>query len=399
VKTPRRVLIVHDYQGVAGGAEIVVQDLRRALLARGIDARLLASTARATLPEHAADYTFPGTTGPARALPEVTNPGAVAALRRALRTFDPDVVHLGMFLTQASPAILPLLRRRPALWWANEYRGICPTGTRLLPDRRRCPHEPGRVCVREGCVSVRGLLPRAVQRMLLRRWASAIDRTLTPSRATADEFEAQGWSVDAVVPHWVPAPPVRRALHATPVVAFAGRLDVTKGVDVLLRAFTSATAGTPEARLWILGEGPDGPRLRSLARDLGIEARTEFAGASTRDEVQRRLAAAWVQCVPSIWSEPFGLVVIEAQRRGTPVLASAVGALPELIQEGETGFLVAPDDPGALAGALRRVLGGEVDLAAVGDAGRRRADKWHSEEALMPDLLDHYTSIIRSPVA
>ena len=399
MRTPRRVLIVHDYQGVAGGAEIFVQDLRQALLARGIDARILASTARASHPDHAADFTFPGTTGPARAIPEMINPGAVAALQRALRTFDPDVVHLSMFLTQASPAILPLLRRRPTLWWANEYRSICPTGTRLLPDRRRCAHEPGRVCAREGCLSMRGLVPRAVQLTLLRRWGSAIDRTLTPSRAMADEFEARGWSVDAVLPHWVPAPSVQRALSPTPVVAFAGRLDVTKGVDVLLPAFAGAIKGMPEARLLVLGDGPGGPTAHSLARELGIEGRTEFAGASTREEVQRRLAAAWVQCVPSIWKEPFGLVVIEAQRRGTPVLASAVGAFPELIQEGETGFLVPPDDPGALEGALLRMLGGGVDLAALGDAGRRRADARYSEEAVMPDLLDHYASIIRSPVA
>ncbi len=399
MRTLRRVLIVHDYQGVAGGAEIVVQDLRRALRARGIEARLLASTARASHPDHAADFTFPGTTGAARALPEMTNPGAILALRRALHAFDPDVVHLSMFLTQASPAILPLLRSRPTLWWANEYRSICPAGTRLLPDRRRCPHEPGRVCVREGCMSVRGLVPRVVQLVLLRRWASAIDRTLTPSRAMADEFEARGWSVDAVLPHWVPAPAVHRALSPTPVVAFAGRLDVTKGVDVLLRAFATAAEGRPEARLWILGEGPAGPMLRSLARELAIEGRIEFFGALTREAVQRKLTAAWVQCVPSIWGEPFGLVAIEAQRRGTPVLASAVGALPELIKEGETGYLVDPDDPGALARALERVLGGDIDLAAVGDAGRRWADAQYGEDAVVPDLLDHYTSIIRSPGA
>ncbi len=396
---PRRVLIIHDYQGADGGAEIVVQDLRRALRSRGIDARLMASTARSSRFDEAADFPFPGTLGLARALPEVVNPGAVVALRRALRAFDPEVVHLSMFLTQASPAILPLLRGRATLWWANEYRSICPTGTRLLPDRTLCTHDAGPVCVREGCMSVRGFLPRALQLSLLRRWASAIDRILTPSQAMTNEFVDRGCRVDATLPHWVPAPTAIRDLDSAPVAAFAGRLHPTKGIDVLLRAFARATVDLPEARLWIAGEGPEEPRLQALATQLGIGDRTAFLGALTRAGVERRLARAWVQCVPSVWNEPFGLVAVEAQRRGTPVIASAVGALPELIVDTETGFLVAPDDPEALAAPLRRLLRGEDDLAALGDAGRRRAETCYTEEALVPELIDHYTSIMGSPLS
>ena len=104
-----RVLIIHDYSGLGGGAELVVHHLRDLLRDRGIDARLFTSTADDASPGSEPDEVFGGGTGRLRALREVINPSAYVRLGRMLRDFDPSCVYLGMFLTQASPAILPQL--------------------------------------------------------------------------------------------------------------------------------------------------------------------------------------------------------------------------------------------------------------------------------------------------
>lgn len=388
----RRVLLIHDYPGLGGGAEILVQDIAAGLRSRGIDARILVSSAGRP-GDARADWVFHGTTGHLRALPEVFNPSAVRTLGRALEAFDPDVVHLGMFLTQASPAILPLLTDRPTLWWTNEYRSICPTGTRLLPDRSPCRESPGVPCVQHGCMSVRGMIPRWLQLRLLERWRDVIDRTLVPSRAMEEAMAELGWRVDGVLPHGAGHPTVLRDLAPHPRVAYAGRLVRAKGVDVLVRAFALAGPDRVDATLELLGDGPEGPALRSLTRELGITDRVHFAGHVSRAEVQRRLASAWVQCVPSIWPEPYGLVTVEAQRRGTVVVASRAGAQPELIRDGETGFLVPPGDPEALAECLRRLWSGGVDLSAIGDAGRVSADRDHDFQSTLTALMAHYRAI------
>lgn len=391
----RRVLIVHDYQGTGGGAEYVVQDLRRALKNRGIEARLLASTALPPGTDSRADNTFFGTTGALRALPEVINPSAMLALRHELTAFKPDVVHLSMFLTQASPGILPLLQQRPTLWWTNEYRGICPIGTRMLPDGSACPHTPGWVCVRERCLQPRGIGPRLAQLTLLSRWQSAIDCVVTPSQSMADELERNGVHVNAVLPHWAPLPSTAPTVRSkTPLVAYAGRLDATKGVDILIRAFAQCAPAHEQARLLIVGTGPLADTLQSLAHQLGVGHRTEFTGALSRSEVQERLAAAWLQVVPSLWGEPFGLVTVEAQLRGTVVVASAVGAQPEIVQHGETGFLFPPGDISALATCFAQAFNGTLNLNGISTAAKSRAHSIYVEDVIMPQLLHLYHSLL-----
>jgi glycosyltransferase involved in cell wall biosynthesis len=372
--------------------------MRRALRARGIDARLMASDADPFDGETAPDFTFRGSTGPARALRETFNPDAVRVARRALREFDPQIVHLGMFLTQASPAVLPVVRRRPAVWVINEYRVTCPKGTRLLPDGTHCRHRPGTACYTQGCFRLRGIAPRLVQLELFRRWRSAVNLVVSPSQAFADECARFGIAVDAVIPHAAAAAAADPVAISPGLVGFAGRLVPEKGADVLLDALAQLPAALGPVRARIVGDGPERPRLEARARELGLGARVEFLGHVARDEVQRRLAPAAVQVVPSRWAEPFGLVTIEAMARGTPVVASATGAAPELVRDGETGFLVAPGDAAALARCLAGLLPDPARLARIGEAARQDAVRF-GLESVVDRFLELYAGLLSRPGA
>ena len=388
-----RLLIVHDYSGLGGGAEQAVHHLRDILRARGIDARLLASTADAAAAGSEPDHVYAGGTGKLRSLREVINPSAVLSLRRVLREFDPQGVYLGMFLTQASPAILPQLSGRAVIWVPNEFRPVCPKGTRLLPDRTPCDEPVGRACLRHGCFRPWGLAPRLAQISLMRRWLHVIDRVLAPSRAFGERLRRHGIRVDGVLHHAVPPGIARRERHDAPVVAFAGRLVPEKGADIAIRAFARIVAPFPTARLWIAGAGPERAGLETLGKELGIDSRVDFLGHLSRPELEARLARAWVQCVPTLWEEPFGLVAAEAQARGTVVVASAVGALPELIADGKTGYLLPPGDPGALATALQQVLADPGAADRLGDAARVTTMKRFGVDAYADRLLTEFEEI------
>ena len=133
-----KILLVNDYGVLAGGAERITIDLRDGLRARGYDARLLASTASPFALPGQADFTCLGTNGLGRGVLQVWNPWAVSRLRRVLAEFQPDVVHVRMFLTQMSPGILPLLARVPSLLHVGNHQTICPLNTRVLRDESRC---------------------------------------------------------------------------------------------------------------------------------------------------------------------------------------------------------------------------------------------------------------------
>jgi glycosyltransferase involved in cell wall biosynthesis len=133
-------------------------------------------------------------------------------------------------------------------------------------------------------------------------------------------------------------------------------LQEYKGIDVLLRAARPLLAGDPSLGLVLAGDGPLRADLERLASSLGIAGRTRFLGTRGAADIVRLLHGCEVFVLPSRM-EPFGIAILEALACKAPVVASAVGGIPEIIEHGVNGILVEPEDPEALAAALRRVLG------------------------------------------
>ena len=161
-------------------------------------------------------------------------------------------------------------------------------------------------------------------------------------------------------------PPVPRE----PRLVCVGRLVPIKGHDTLLRSFAAATESVPGLTLEIAGDGPLRGELEALAAQLGVTGAVTFAGRVGRTEPVYERAAVVV--VPSR-GEGFGMVALEAAERGRAVIASAVGGLPEIVEDGTTGLLVPPDDVERLAGALAGLAADGDRAARLGAAGRKRA--------------------------
>ncbi|UCF68246.1 MAG: glycosyltransferase, partial [Acidobacteriota bacterium] len=346
-----KILLVSDYGNLAGGAELQLEMLRQGLRARGHDARLFASTARPDGSASLADDECVGTTSRWRTLLQSFNPWAYLALRRVLADFRPDVVHVFMFLTQLSPAILPLLRTVPSVYYVVWYRPICPLGTKMWPDGSECHVAWGRSCLQKGCLPWRDWLPLMLQMRLWQRWRNAFDVIGANSAATKQRLQES--CIDATKVLWpgVPVEPLSRPLSPEPTAVFAGRLVREKGVDVLARAFSDVARQVPAARLVLAGDGPERSAIQEQIRRLGLTEQVTMPGQLAREPLQRAFAGAWVQAVPSRWAEPFGMVAAEAMMRGTPVVASDAGGLREIVWEGRTGFLVPPGDAPGLAEA------------------------------------------------
>jgi glycosyltransferase involved in cell wall biosynthesis len=155
-------------------------------------------------------------------------------------------------------------------------------------------------------------------------------------------------------------------------LAFAGRLVRQKGVDILLAAMALLAGRFPSLRLSIAGEGDERPALEAEAARLGLAGRIDFVGRLAHDAIYPFLARADLVVVPSR-IEPFGLVALEAAQVGRAVVASAVDGLPEVIAHGESGLLVAPEDPPALADAIAVLLDDPARARPLGAAARQRA--------------------------
>lgn len=168
-----------------------------------------------------------------------------------------------------------------------------------------------------------------------------------------------------------------------------GRLVPVKGFQSLVKALPLILSVVPSARLLLVGDGPLREDLVAQARALGVGDRLEIAGAQF--DPTPFLAAADLVVVPSL-NEGMGRVLVEAMALGRPVVATRVGGIPAVVVEGETGSLVPPDDPLALAGAVSELLKDPGLRQRMGEAGRRRAERF-SLAVMESRLLDLYRGL------
>lgn len=215
-------------------------------------------------------------------------------------------------------------------------------------DRRHLRFMDRVVCVSEG------------QAEKVRRWCGVPEKRLRVIRNSArlSAFERRDPAARWKLMELYAAPPER-------IVLAAGRLSPEKGFHVLVEA----AAQVPEARFVLFGEGSLRPELERRVSELGLADR--FVMPGFRTDLDSLIAAADVVVLPS-FTEGLPNVALEASAAGVPVVATAVGGTPEVIADGETGFLVPPGQPAAIAAKLNQLVNDSVLRSRFGAAGKQR---------------------------
>lgn len=240
---------------------------------------------------------------------------------------------------------------------------------------------------------------------LERRMACRSDHLVFPSRFLAEWYQrelrplpAHRWSVippgaTLLAP---PPPPATPAVDRSgpPIIGALARLHPVKGIDTLLEAAGRLRATGLDFRLVIGGEGRERARLASLAAQLGLEGITTWRG-SVADRAAF-LESLDVLVAPSR-EEAFGISICEAMERGVPVVATAVGGIPEIVRDGCDGLLVPPDTPDRLAAILREMVTTPERRHRLGEAGRRRIAEAFSRTRALERHLEIYTRLARPP--
>lgn len=236
----------------------------------------------------------------------------------------------------------------------------------------------------------------ADRRWPVRRWTSRAvaraDRVCATSHFLAAEVERLHPRQVAVTPFGVDTglfrPPERA--HGDQdrfVIGFVKTLSPAYGPDVLLRAVARLARQVPTVRLVLAGRDATGGALERLARRLGLADRVTFPGLVPHEAVPELLAGCDVFANPSVCAESFGVSILEASACGLPVVASEVGGIPEVCRHGETGLLVSPGDPDALADALLDLARDRSQRRDLGRAGRRFVEDTYPWDACVSRML------------
>jgi glycosyltransferase involved in cell wall biosynthesis len=238
---------------------------------------------------------------------------------------------------------------------------------------------------------------RAAASPLVRQLTASASRLVAPSQAAARHFaDALGGTIEVcsiapgVASLGVVRSPESFVGYPRKIIAL-GRLVHDKGFDLAIRAMTSLRT---QARLVVVGDGPDRPELESLAAALELGDVVEFAGKLDDQELGRTLSGAYAALVPSRHLELFGMVAAEFALCGLPVIASNVGGLPEVVADGVTGYVVAPENPADLASSLTRLCEDPTLARQMGEAGKDRALRLFTSKRLVDRFEDLYRVVI-----
>jgi phosphatidylinositol alpha-1,6-mannosyltransferase len=187
---------------------------------------------------------------------------------------------------------------------------------------------------------------------------------------------------------------VRRThgLDGGPWLLTVARLDYHKGIDTVIRALPAIRAAVPTIRYAVAGIGSRRSALEALARELGVEDAVRLLGFVGDEELPALYNAADVFVLASrrydLLVEGFGIAIVEASASALPVIATRSGGIPEAVRDGETGVLVDPDNPAAVAAAAIRLLRDEALRRRMGAAGRSAVDRHYNWDRVAADLME-----------
>lgn len=301
---------------------------------------------------------------------------SIFELWRIVRQFRPDVIHTNTALILA-PGIVAKLARRPHVWHVRESFGEFPLLMRWfqwfmfwLSSRI--------VCVSE---SVAGQFERRIRRKIV----------VVHNGIPLDEFApVSSQRVRAFREHY--------GLDGHRVVGVVGRIKLgRKGQDTFVQAASLLKQKFPKVRFVCIGSPFPGndEHLRNLlqmVQDLGLQKQFVYTGDV--EDIKAAYSALSISVLPSALPEPFGGVVIEAMAMGKAVVGTRIGGTVEQIDDGVTGFLVEPDNPRALAGAIERLLVDGAVCEQMGANGRRRYLERFEFEEFYRKMLGLYSTLV-----
>jgi glycosyltransferase involved in cell wall biosynthesis len=177
------------------------------------------------------------------------------------------------------------------------------------------------------------------------------------------------------------------------LIGSVGRLDPSKGYDTLLRSMPAVIREFPMAKLMVMGDGAQRKYLEELCANLGIAEQVTFLGRKTPAEVRGFLEKIDLFVLASHW-EGFGVALIEAMSAGKPVVATQVGGIPEIVDDGGCGFLVPPCQPQVLADKIVSLLRDRELSLEMGKKGRKRAETLFSLDRMMAELENVYRGLL-----
>ncbi len=404
-----KILLINNFHYRKGGSETVYFNMARILAEHGHQVVFFSCESEQNQSEGAnrffvkSNASLPMWKG---ALRYIYNREAQQSLAQLIAEEQPDIAHIHLFWGGLSTSILDTLRKHhiPVVHTAHDYRIVCPAYTFRRNDGTICEACKGGKyynCLLNRCSRgslVQSLLMTA-EMYLRNKWHKAICKI--------DGFVFVSNFSHRKHIECMPQLSLTRSIvsyNSTSILdqkfisqergdyfLFFGRLSSEKGIKTLIEAF----AGLEGLRLKIVGTGPEEEALKQYITQHGSHSEVEFVGYRNGDALKELIRDASFVIVPSEWYENNPMTIIEAYTAGIPVIGANIGGIPEIIDEGQTGYLFEPGDVEQLRETITKANQlSDADYNTMSNAARKFAAENFSEERSYGNIMNLYNSII-----
>ena len=314
---------------------------------------------------------------------------AAKDLGSVLEKTRPDAVLVQNLYPFLSPAILPVIKsfNIPIMMRCPNYRLFCPNGLHLSKGRvcEKCLGGKEYWCVINNCESSRlkslGYAVRNAAARMTRRIVDNVDLFIVLSEFQKQRFIAGGINTDRlkILPNMVPNSGVEPSDQLGGLVSFVGRISSEKGIE----DFLTAAEKLPDIQFAVAGNSDQMPGVRERAPD-----NVKWKGFLLGEELTSFYRQSRTLVFPGKWFEGFPNVITNAMASGKPVIASRLGAVPEIVDDERTGLLFPPGNVTELTACIRRLYDDPNECRRLGQAGREKAENEYSRDAVYGILMD-----------
>ncbi|MBW4525073.1 MAG: glycosyltransferase family 4 protein [Phormidium tanganyikae FI6-MK23] len=390
-----RILMLHNRYQSPSGEESVVQAEQTLLESRGHTVKVLEVDNRE----------IEGVFNKAKAAINVVySPSSKRLVENAILQFKPEIVHVHNFFPLLSPSVHFACNEAgiPLVQTLHNYRLLCAIAS-LYRDGRVCEDCLGKPfgwssvihkCYRSSSIGSAAVAAMSSIHRWLGTWSERVDAYICLTEFAREKFIQGGLPANKlfVKPNFVYPSQVSKTTQTSfgdeLYALYVGRLYEEKGINTLLAAWKQLNG---KIKLKILGDGPLFQQVREEIRHIpGVE----LLGKQPSERVYQLMANAQFVVVPSEWYETFGLVLIESFSVGTPVVASKIGALAELINPGQNGLQFRPGDAEDLAAKIKWALAHPEELAQMGQKAYADFNEKYTPERNYHQLIDIYKNVL-----
>lgn len=398
-----RILLVNKFHYLRGGSEKYYFELAQLLKSKGHTVGFFSMKHEENITTGDAEFFVEeidlNTGSKLKALDVIYSQENKRLMAKALEEFKPDIVHINNFQRQLSASIIDAIKKKniPIVMTAHDLNPICPASIMLYNGEvcDDCITKGYAQCIKKKCV--KGSTLKSTLGVMEKKYYDIhkvfrkIDCIISPSEFIKNQLVNGKLKYNEIVAlHNFVNESERNDYVLGDYAFYLGRLSKEKGILNLIEAI----GDIPNAKLLIAGDGPERERIEAYISEHKLDGRITLLGYQNQDSIHKYITNSRFIVVPSIWNENCPYSVLEAMEIGKPIVASRIGGIPELIADGENGYLYKADDINELKEKLTLLLDDDEKVNSFAQKSRELYESYYSPDSYYNELIKIYNKVM-----